>query len=90
VVIEDAETLRRRYEQEIRYGGLFIADPDPPRLNQPLILEITLAGGGGAALRAAARVVQRVSHGTPGFAVEFHHREEVIRAVAALLRLPSA
>jgi hypothetical protein len=88
VALGSSAELRRRYEQEIRYGGLFILDSNPPPpLNALLTLEVALPDAG-PPLPVVARVVQHVAYGAPGsrgFAVEFDDHDEVARCVAAML-----
>jgi Tfp pilus assembly protein PilZ len=88
VAFGSLQELRRRHEQEIRFGGLFVQSAAAPRLDELVILELVIPGV--TPLQVKARVVQLVRPGATesaasGFAVEFQDRAQVLAAIDRLV-----
>lgn len=56
----DASSFLAVYHRDISSGGLFLSTPSPAELNQVVVVELRIPGGGSGPLRLQARVVQRI------------------------------
>lgn len=81
--IGDAPGLRRRYEDELRYGGLFVNAITPPERNEEVVVAIELAWAGVPPVLAKGRVVHQVPSppAQAGFALEFDDMKSLIDAL---------
>lgn len=85
------EELRRRFESELKYGGIFVPSTERPDLDQIVSIELMLPRTG--PLCVTARVVRHLplaGQGLEGFAVEFASPGTVVKILAQELLGDSA
>jgi len=84
VVFDSPEHLRRAFETEIRFGGVFIPTSAPFARDAPAIVEIRLDFAN-RRFAFTAKVVQVISASAKGVALTFDDKEQVERTLEPFL-----